>query len=258
MKETITELFGLQGKKAIVTGGGKGIGRGIVKALCMAGAEVVIVGSSQETEAAAKEMSENFGVVVHGLQYDLSNLAGIGDLFERCKEILGGRVDILINNAGIQRRYSAEQFPSDELIKVINVNQLATFRLCQEAAKHMIPNGGGKIINMASMTSFFGSYNISAYAASKGAIAQMTKAFSNEWSCHGINVNAIAPGGFKTAMTSALWSNDKVNEEAMSRTPAGRWGNSDDIMGAILFLSSSASDYVCGVILPVDGGYLVR
>ena len=254
--QDIQALFGLSGKKAVVTGGGRGIGRGSVKALCMAGAEVVIVGSSEEVFQAADKMCA-YGKV-QGIRYDLSEHEKLEELFGEAKKILGGNVDILVNNAGIQRRYPAEKFPPAEMEKIIAVNQTATFRLCQIAARHMIPKGYGKIINMASMTSFFGSCNIAAYASSKGAVAQMTKAFSNEWARYGINVNAIAPGGFKTDMTAPLWSDEKVNEIAMERTPAGRWGTPQDIMGAVLFLASSASDYVCGVILPVDGGYLAR
>lgn len=254
--QNIEALFGLSGKKAIVTGGGRGIGRGIVKSLCMAGAEVVIVGSSEEVFTSSEEM-KTYGKI-WGLRYDLSDHKGLEDLFGEAKGILGGNVDILVNNAGMQRRYPAEKFPPAEMEKIIAVNQTATFRLCQIAARHMIPRRYGKIINMASMTSFFGSCNIAAYASSKGAVAQMTKAFSNEWAPYGLNVNAIAPGGFKTDMTVPLWSDEKASEIAMARTPAGRWGTPEDIMGAVLFLASAASDYVCGVILPVDGGYLVR
>lgn len=258
MKEPGKALFDLSHRKALVTGGGRGIGLGITKALCMAGAEVVIVGSSARTKQHAEELSAQMHGKVSGICYDLQNLDGLEQLFQQAQELLGGQVDILVNNAGIQRRYDADEFPLEELKRVIDINQMATYLLCQLAARQMKPRRYGKIINMASMTSFFGSYRISAYACSKGAIAQMTKAFSNEWAPYGINVNAIAPGGFRTEMTEALWNNSEADRQAMERTPYGRWGTEEDIMGTVIYLASHASDYVCGAILPVDGGYLVR
>lgn len=252
----IRNLFDLTGRKAIVTGGGKGIGLGITKGLATAGAEVVIVGSSPETESIAEAIYRK-GYRVQGLQGDLSDTRQIPVLFNKAVQLLGD-LDILVNNAGIQSRQAAKDFQMEDWQRILDINLTASFLLCQCAAKIMIPKKYGKIINMASMTSFFGSVHIAAYAASKGGIAQMTKALSNEWAVYGINVNAIAPGGFKTEMTKALWSDPEADRCAMERTPAARWGNQEDIMGTAVYLASKASDYVCGVILPVDGGYLVR
>lgn len=255
--ETLEELFGLKGKKAVVTGGGRGIGRSITEALCMAGAEVTIIGSSNKTPLIAEEMSKN-GYIVHGVTGDLSITDEIESIFNKAIEMLDGDIDIMVNNAAIQKRYPAEKFPLQEWQRIINVNLTATAILCQLAGRKMIDKGYGKIINMASMTSFFGSYHIMAYAASKGGVAQLTKALSNEWSRYGINVNAIAPGGFRTQMTEALRRDRETEKSVLERTPAGRWGEPEDLIGTVIYLSSKASDYVCGVILPVDGGYLVR
>jgi len=257
MDEVINELFSLKGKKAVVTGGGRGIGKAITTGLCRAGAQVAIIGSSERTPAIAREISgERY--LVHGIVGDLSKIDEVESIFNKALEHLNGDIDILVNNAAIQRRYPAESFPLHEWQKIIDLNLTAVALLCQLAGRKMIQRGYGKIINMASMTSFFGSYNIMAYAASKGGIAQLTKALSNEWSQYGINVNAIAPGGFRTEMTKALREDKKTEESIMERTPAGRWGEPQDLIGTVIYLASKASDYVCGVILPVDGGYLVR
>jgi len=253
----LEEQFGLTGRNALVTGGGRGIGLGITKALASAGTRVLIVGSSEASEEAAQKLAQT-GLAVRCLRYDIAQLDGLETMFGRAAELLGGRVDILVNNAAIQRRYDAEDFPFEEYQRVIDINLSAAFRLCQAAAKHMKQHGGGKIINLASMNSYFGGCRVAAYAASKGGVVQMTKAFANEWAKHGINVNAIAPGGFKTDMTRALWDDPETDRQAMLRTPAGRWGEAADIGGTAVFLASAASDYLCGVTIPVDGGYLAR
>ncbi len=257
MNKLMQDLFSLKGKKAIVTGGGRGIGEAITRGLCMAGAEVVIIGSSDKTQMLAEKLSGG-EYTVRGITGDLSRTDEIEDIFAKAVDLLDGDIDILVNNAAIQGRYPAEDFPMKEWQKIIDLNLTATAMLCQLSGRIMLRKGYGKIINMASMTSFFGSYHIMAYAASKGGIAQLTKALSNEWSGRGINVNAIAPGGFRTQMTTALRENKETERSAMERTPAGRWGEPEDVTGTVIYLASKASDYVCGVILPVDGGYLVR
>ncbi|MDR1687322.1 MAG: SDR family oxidoreductase [Clostridiales bacterium] len=252
----LEELFSLKGKNAIVTGGARGIGAGISKGLSIAGANVLAIGSSENTAFRAKQLAAQ-GYSITGMQADISDTKILPDIFNEAAGMLGN-VDILVNNAAVQFRCPADEFPLEELNRLINLNFTSSFLLCQMAAKHMKPKGYGKIINLASMNSFFGAYNVSVYSASKGAVAQMTKAMSNEWASFGINVNAIAPGGFKTDMTKAVWSDDESSDFIVKRTPAGRWGDAGDIMGAAIYLASHASDYVCGVILPVDGGYLVR
>lgn len=173
-------------------------------------------------------------------------------------QMLGGRIDILVNAAGIQRRHACEDFPLEDFTEVIEVNLTSVFDMCQMAGKVMIAQGGGKIINVASMLTFFGGYTVPAYAASKGGVGQLTKALSNEWASRNIQVNALAPGYMATDMNTALLADEGRNKEILARIPAKRWGDGDDMKGPLLFLASAASGYVSGAIIPVDGGYLNR
>ena len=245
------DLFSVDGKRALVTGGSIGLGRAMAEALIEGGAQVAIVGRSDRMLVAAKEI----GAVP--LQTELSDRAQALALVDRAIEALGG-LDILVNNAGAQRRYPAAEFPLEEWDYVLSVNLHATWIVAQAAGRHMLAQGHGKIINVASMMCFFGGFTIPAYAASKGGVAQLTKALSNEWAGRGVNVNAIAPGYMDTEMNVALVGNPVREPLIMSRIPAGRWGLPDDTKGAVLFLASEASDYVHGTIIPVDGGYLGR
>lgn len=247
-------LFSLEGKTALVTGGTRGLGKGIAEGLLEAGAKVVIVGSSDSVMDIADKMGEG----AYGLKCDLSSEKDIERGFNEALSILGGRLDILVNNAGIQRRNKCENFLLTDWDDVININLRAVFTLCQHAGRHMLNNGYGKIINVASMLSFFGGYTVPAYSASKGGVMQLTKALSNEWAGRGINVNAIAPGYMATDMNTALINDEGRNKEILSRIPAGRWGQAEDLKGLAVFLASSASDYVSGAIIPVDGGYMGR
>lgn len=251
-------LFDLTGRKAIVTGGTRGLGHGMAEGLMEAGAEVVIIGSGESVKAAAKEFCDK-GFVCHGVAADLRNREALKNGFAEALEALGGRLDILVNAAGVQRRHPCEDFPLEDWDTVLEVNLTASFEMCQLAARQFIAQGSkGKIVNMASMLSFFGGYTVPAYAASKGGIAQMTKAFSNEWTGKGINVNAIAPGYMATEMNTALINDPKRNADILSRIPAGRWGTPDDLKGVCIFLCSDASDYLGGAVIPCDGGYLVK
>ncbi len=250
-------IFSLENKTAIVTGGNRGLGRGIAKGLAEAGAKVVIMASSDSVFCAADELSAD-GLSVQPVKCDLSKEDNIKNGFSEAVALLGGKLDILVNNAGIQRRSKCEEFPLSDWDDVLNVNLRSVFILCQLAGRHMIPNGGGKIINLASMLSFFGGYTVPAYAASKGGVAQLTKALSNEWASKGINVNAIAPGYMATEMNTRLIEDSSRNAEILSRIPAGRWGKPEDMAGTAVFLASSASDYLSGAIIPVDGGYLSK
>ena len=250
-------LFDLTGKRAIVTGGGRGLGRGMATGLAEAGAKVVIIGSSKAALHTAEELRA-LGLDVTGLQGDLSDRKAIPETFERAVELLGGGVDILLNNAGVQRRNHCEDFTLEDWDTVINVNLNAVFQLCQLAGRRMIAQGGGKIINMASMLSFFGGYTVPAYAASKGGVAQLTKALSNEWAGKNIQVNAIAPGYMDTEMNTALVNDEGRNKEILARIPAGRWGKPEDMKGLAVFLASHASDYITGAVIPLDGGYLAK
>ena len=250
--------FDTKGKKAIVTGGTRGLGHGMAEGLLEEGCEVVIVGSSEGVHRDAEEFRSR-GFACHGVQADLGSREQTLACFRSCMELLGGDLDILVNAHGIQRRHQPEEFPLSDWDDVISVNLSSVFVLCQEAGRVMLPKGRGKIINIASMISFLGGQTIPAYAASKGGVAQLTKALSNDWTGKGIQINAIAPGYMATDMNTALM--DPANpryQQITDRIPAHRWGTSDDMKGICVFLASPASDYITGAVIPVDGGYLVK
>lgn len=248
---TVYDLFSVAGKRALVTGGSAGLGRAMAEALADGGAELAIAGRTAKVFNVAKEIG------AFPFQADLSDREQVTSLADRVVNTLRG-IDILINNAGAQRRHPAERFPLDDWDHVLAVNLDAVWILAQAAGRYMLAQGRGKIINIASALSFFGGITVPAYAASKGGVAQLTKALSNEWAGRGINVNAIAPGYMDTEMTEALVGNPQREPLILSRIPAGRWGTPDDLKGVTLFLASAASDYVHGAIIPVDGGYLGR
>lgn len=249
--------FSIEGKKAIVTGGARGLCNAMAQALHDAGAEVVLIDIDEKALAAAVEAMGDSGEKVHYVVGDLSNLENLKNVYGQAVEKLGGRLDILLNGAGIQYRCKAEEFPLYKWQSIIDINLNAVFVLSQLAGRTMLAQGKGKIINIASMTSFFGSEMVPAYAASKGAVMQLTKALSNEWAGKGVNVNAIAPGYMETALTADMKAkNPKQYEEITGRIPAHRWGKPEDLGGITVFLSSNASDYITGAIIPVDGGYL--
>jgi 2-deoxy-D-gluconate 3-dehydrogenase len=247
--------FDLTGKVAIVTGANTGIGQGIAVALAQAGAGVALVGRSAADETAEKvrELGRNAAIIAA----DLSTIAPVQDVVDRTLSELGG-LDILVNNAGIIRRNDAVDFTEEDWDAVVDTNLKSVFFLCQAAARHMIGQGKGKIINIASMLSFQGGIRVPSYTASKSGVAGLTKLLANEWAAKGINVNAIAPGYIATNNTAALQADENRNRSIMERIPAGRWGDPSDLGGAAVFLSSSASDYVQGHILAVDGGWLAR
>lgn len=258
MKENfLQDLFCLRGKKAIVTGAAAGLGRGMADALCQCGVEVVLLDVAPDLPKVAAELSSGSSKV-HAVTGDLSSREELSSSFDRAMNLLGGELDILINSAGTQARYKSEDFPLDEWDRVIEVNLTAVFQFCQLAGRVMLKHGRGKIVNIASMLSFTGGLTVPAYAASKGGVAQLTKTLANEWGPRGINVNAIAPGWMATALTSALVGNPEREPDILKRVSAGRWGQPSDLHGAVIFLASEASNYVHGVILPVDGGYLAR
>jgi 2-deoxy-D-gluconate 3-dehydrogenase len=257
MKTNILDTFSLKGKKAIVVGGAGDLGKAMVEAISEAGAQTVVIDFDERVFQMCEDFSKS-GLNVSGLQADVSKIENIKNSYKAALDILGGTVDILVNSQGIQRRYPSEDFPEDEWSKVISINLDATFYYCKYAGNTMIKNGGGKIINIASLMSFLGGITIPAYAASKGGVGQLTKALSNDWADKGICVNAIAPGYMDTQLNTALVNDKKRTEEVFNRVPMKRWGNGEDLKGLIVFLSSSASDYVTGTIIPVDGGYLAR
>jgi 2-deoxy-D-gluconate 3-dehydrogenase len=248
--------FSISGKKAIVTGAAKGLGRGMAEGLHEAGAELALIDISDSIHTVAKEMGSK-GARVIAIQADLSKREELKRGFKEAVAGLGG-LDILLNNAGITRWSQAEEMSTADWDIVLEVNLNAVFLLAQLAGQQMLKQGHGKIVNIASLLSFGGGYLTVGYAVSKGGVAQMTKALANEWSSKGINVNAIAPGYMATEMNIPLMEDPARNKLILDRVPAGRWGLPEDLVGALIFLSSPASDYVHGVVLPVDGGFLAR
>jgi Dehydrogenases with different specificities (related to short-chain alcohol dehydrogenases) len=250
-------LFNINGKKAIVTGGSRGLGYGMAEGLLEAGCEVAIVGSSDKVYAVEKSLREK-GYKCYGVKADLRDRQENYRAFTDCLAALGNDIDILVTAAGIQRRHSAENFPIEEWDEVMRVNLDSVFIFCQLAGRIMLKKGYGKIINVASMASFFGGQTVPAYSAAKGGVAQLTKELSNDWISRGVNVNAIAPGYMATDMNEAIINDKNRYRQISDRIPAGRWGTGNDMKGTTIYLSSAASDYVSGAIIPVDGGYLVK
>lgn len=250
--------FNLTGKRALVTGASRGIGQSLAVALAEAGADVICASSSpggcNETVAAISKVS---GVKATQLNADLSDMSAVEKLAEDALATWGG-IDILVNNGGTIYRSPATDYPLDAWQNVLKVNLDASFLLCQKIGKAMIEQGGGKIINIASMLSYSGGITVPAYTASKHAIAGLTKALANEWGAHNLQVNAIAPGYIRTDNTQALQEDSQRSKEICARIPAGRWGETEDLKGAVIFLSSAASQYINGHILAVDGGFLAR
>ncbi len=250
-------MFDLSGKKCIVTGGGRGIGKAMAEAVHEFGAEVVLIGSSEAVVDVAAELGGAKGKA-SAVRGDLSNRDDLQRVFSESVGLLGGRLDILVNNAGTISRAKSEDYPIDDWDKVLEINLTSVFSLCQLAGRIMLEQGSGKIINVASLLSFFGGFTVPAYAASKGGVVQLTKALSNEWAGRGVCVNAIAPGYIATDLNVALRNDPGRHKEVTSRIPAGRWGNPEDLKGITVFLASSASDYLSGAVIPVDGGYCGR
>jgi 2-deoxy-D-gluconate 3-dehydrogenase len=253
----ILDKFKLGRSVALVTGASTGLGAAIAVALAEAGAQVACHGNSR-SPAETCDRIERAGGVAHAISGDLSRPETAKKLVDETLERFG-RLDILINNAGTIRRAPAVEYSEDDWTAVLEVNLSSVFRLSQLAGRHLIESGrGGKIVNIASLLSFQGGITVPAYAASKGGVAQLTKALANEWAKHGINVNAIAPGYMRTTNTAALQADEVRNRQILERIPAGRWGEAEDVAGAAVFLSSPASDYVNGHVLVVDGGWLGR
>ena len=255
----MTNLFDIQGWKAIVTGGTRGLGHGMAEGLMEAGASVVVFGTSEKVRDVAAEFCTR-GFDCHGVKVDLGDDADRRRAFAEAVELLGG-LDILINAAGIQRRHPCEEFPKEDWDDVIEVNLTAPYVLSQLAAQEFLKKEKpyGKIINVSSMIAFFGGFTITAYAASKGGITQFSKGMCNELAGKGININCIAPGYMDTEMNTALTDpNNPRYKEITDRIPAHRWGTPDDMKGTAIYLASHASDYLNGAVIPVDGGYLVK
>jgi 2-deoxy-D-gluconate 3-dehydrogenase len=251
-----TDPFRLDGLCALVTGAGTGIGAALAVALAEAGADVACHGNRHaptETAARVTALGRRAAIVAG----DLGDPAVATGLCDKAAAALGS-VDILVNNAGIIRRAPAAESTDADWEAVLAVNLTAVYRLCRAAGKQMLARGRGKIVNISSLLAFQGGINVPSYAASKGAVAQLTKALANEWAGRGVNVNAIAPGYVRTDNTAALAADATRNRQILERIPAGRWGDPADLGGAVVFLASRAADYVSGHVLVVDGGWLGR
>jgi 2-deoxy-D-gluconate 3-dehydrogenase len=250
------DFFSLKGKVAIVTGGNSGLGQGYAVALAKAGADLFIPTYNTDWDE-TRALIEAEGRKVEFFQADLSKREEITSVVEAALKAFG-KIDILVNNAGTIRRAPLLEYKAEDWDAVMAINLDAVYFLSQEVARFMVKQGSGKIINIASMLAFQGGKFVPPYTASKHAVAGITKAFANELGDKGIQVNAMAPGYIATANTAPIRADENRNNEILGRIPAGRWGNPFDLMGAVVFLSSKASDYVNGHILAIDGGWLVR
>jgi 2-dehydro-3-deoxy-D-gluconate 5-dehydrogenase len=251
----VGDIFSLCGRVALVTGAASGIGQAIAVALAAAGADIAAVGRSDSGETGGRVRAA--GPRFLPVAADLRSAKVCKDVVAQVEAGLGG-IDILVNNAGTIRRREALEFSEEDWDCVMDVNLKTLFFLSQAVALRMIPRGGGKIINIASMLSFQGGVRVASYTASKSGVAGVTRLLANEWACRNINVNAIAPGYVVTRNTEPLRRDEERNRDILSRIPAGRWGVPGDLGGAAVFLASRAADYVHGAILPVDGGWLAR
>lgn len=250
------QLFSLKGKRALVTGATHGLGMAMAKGLGSAGATLIISGHSESKMIAALESYKKDGYKAHGYLFDVTRELEVKENISRIEREVGP-IDILVNNAGIIKRIPAVDMEVSEFQEVINVDLIAPFSVAKHVAKGMIGRMSGKIINICSMMSELGRNTVSAYAAAKGGLKMLTRNLATEWARYNIQVNGIGPGYFATEQTAPIRvAGHPFNEFIVSRTPAGRWGNPDDLQGAAIFLASSASDFVNGQILYVDGGIL--
>jgi len=247
--------FSLTRRVALVTGANTGLGQAIAIALAEAGAEIIAVGRTLPTETQAAVLA--LGGRFHAVHADLGRTEDISAIVDTALAQCG-QIDILVNNAGIIRRCDAVDFSEADWDEVMDINLKSAFFLTQAVGRHMIAARRGKVINIASMLSFQGGIRVASYTASKSGIAGLTRLLANEWANKGVNVNAIAPGYFATNNTQSLRSDEGRNRDILARIPAGRWGQPADIGGAAVFLAASASDYVNGAIIPVDGGWMAR
>lgn len=255
--QNILDDFKLDGKVAIVTGASRGLGQGMALGLAEAGADIVALSTNENNLTETVEQVEKLGRKVVPAQCDVTDYKQIRAAVDKTLDEFG-TVDILVNNAGTIRRAPATEFSDEDWQVVMDTNLNGLFRFCREVGKIMVANKRGKIINVASLLSFSGGITVPAYAASKGGVAQLTKALANEWAKDNVQINAIAPGYFETDNTEALRKNETRFKEISARIPAGQWGKPEDLKGAVVFLASRASDYVNGHILLVDGGWMAR
>ena len=253
----MNDTFSLAGKRAVVTGASRGLGRAMAQALAAAGADIVCVSTQRSGTDQTAATIRAFGREAWQLEADFSDREQVSEL-EAAATREAGDIHILVNNAGTIRRQVAIAYTLEDWDAVLRTNLDSVFVLCQSFGRRMVERGSGKIINVASLLSFSGGITVPAYTASKHAVAGLTKALANEWGKYGVQVNAIAPGYFKTDNTQALQDDETRSAEISARIPAARWGEPHDLAGPVVFLASSASDYVNGHVLVVDGGWMAR
>ena len=254
----VSELFDLTGKTALVTGGRRGLGKAMAVALAEAGADIIAASAGQEEHGSEVERDVTaLGRRFAGFRCDFADRADVYSLVDSVNAQFPV-VDILVNNAGTVKRAPAAEYPDEDWDRLIEINLTAQFILAREFGRRMLERGSGKIIFTASLLSFQGGITVPAYTAAKGGVAQLVKAFSNEWAGRGVQVNAIAPGYFVTDNTEGLVNNPVRYQQILDRIPAGRWGDPDDLKGTVVYLASRASDYVSGTLLTIDGGWMGR
>lgn len=247
------EMFDLTGKRCLITGSSRGIGFALAQGLSGAGAEIILNGRNADAVSKAAEKIRAEGGTVHELIFDVTDHGACKSAVDKF-EAETGPIDILINNAGMQHRAPLEEFPADAFDKLMRTNVHSVFNVGQAVAIHMIERGKGKIINIGSIQTALARPSIAPYTASKGAVGNLTKGMSTDWAPKGLQVNAIAPGYFKTELNQALVDDPEFSAWVGTRTPVGRWGNVEELVGAAVFLSSDASSFVSGITLFVDGG----
>ena len=249
----MSDLFSLAGRRALVTGSSQGIGFALAKGLAAAGAEIVLNGRDEAKLTKAARALEEAGAIVHLLAFDVTDHEGVRAAIDRFEEETGA-IDILVNNAGMQHRTPLEDFPAEAFEKLLQTNIASVFHVGQAVARHMIKRGAGKVINIASVQTALARPGIAPYTATKGAVGNLTKGMATDWAKHGLQCNAIAPGYFDTPLNAALVADPEFSGWLEKRTPAGRWGQVEELVGACVFLSSDASSFVNGHTLYVDGG----
>ncbi len=249
------KLFDLSNKIAVITGGTRGIGRGIALGMADHGADVLIIARTMKEEVLEEIRAK--GVRAWGIAWDLGKVDTLDALVKKVLETTG-RVDILVNNAGLILRHPADQFPDQAWKDVLDINLTASYILCQRFGVKMLEQGSGKIINIGSLLSFQGGINVVSYAASKGGVLTMTKALANEWISRGVNVNCIVPGYISTELSSGVVNDPVRRKQLFERIPAQRFGEPEDLAGPAVFLASKAADYISGESIAVDGGWLAR
>jgi 2-deoxy-D-gluconate 3-dehydrogenase len=254
-------MFDLSNKVAIITGGNGGIGLGIAKGMAQNGARIVIAGRNRGKTEKAIEQLDTLGIEALGLEVDVQSEKSIAEMIEKSL-VACGHIDILVNNAGVNLTKFADQFTVNDWRQVIDINLIGTYLPCREVYRHMLSNGGGKIINIGSVTAIFGSKRSLPYAASKSGLIQLTRSLAVAWADDNIQANVILPGWVETEMTAELRESEDaeikhIYHSITDRIPAGRWAKPDDIAGAAVFLASRASDYITGTVIAVDGGYSI-